>query len=82
MRPANVRARRPVGLRRHAARIHNDHICRGRLLLAVPRRAQAIADRLAIGARRPASKVLHMECGRHLPSLRLSRFHAHLYEVV
>ncbi len=62
---ANEGPRRPVGLRRHAARIHHHHIGRGGLPLAEPGGAQPVPHRLAVGARGPAAEVLHMKAGRH-----------------
>jgi hypothetical protein len=57
--------RLPVGLCRHAAGIHDDHVSLLRLLRAVPRRRETASDRLAIGPRRAASKVLHVKGTLH-----------------
>ena len=67
MRPADERPRRPVGLRCHAASVYYNHFRVRSLLHAmpVPGREQAIANRLAIRARRPASEVFHVKA-RHL----------------
>jgi hypothetical protein len=57
-----------VCLRRHAARIHDDHIGLRRMALGKSGRAQAATYRFAIGARRSASEVLDVKF-RHIYSL-------------
>jgi hypothetical protein len=63
---ADERARGTIGLRRHAARVHDDYI--GSQGLKLAHRAQISCDGLAIGAGRPATEVLYVKCG-HSSSL-------------
>jgi hypothetical protein len=72
------RARRPVGLRRNAARIHHHHIGSRWLTLTEPRHAQPVAHRFAIRARGPATEMLHVKAERHSFSLRPLRSTRHL----
>jgi len=51
-----------------AAGIHHNHVGGGWMTFVEPRCAQPAADRLAIGARCPASEMFHMKF-RHIPSL-------------
>jgi hypothetical protein len=62
---------RAVGFRGHAAGIHDDYIGGGGMAFVEPRGTQTAAERLAIGSRRPASEVFHVEF-RHASSLELS----------
>jgi len=66
---ANEGARGPVGLRRYAAGVDDDDIGFRGLPHRVPRGLQAVAYRLAIGPRRPATEMFHIK-SRHPSSLR------------
>jgi len=64
-----MKARGPVGLRRYAAGVDDDDIGFRGLPHRVPRGLQAVAYRLAIGPRRPATEMFHIK-SRHPSSLR------------
>jgi hypothetical protein len=59
--PADKRACFAIGLRRHAAGIHNHHIGVRQRLQAMPPGAQTLGNGLAIGTRCPAPKVLDVK---------------------
>jgi len=61
MRPPDKGTRCAVCLGGDAASIDHDHIRRRRIAHAEPRRTQATPYRFAIGARRPASEILHVK---------------------
>jgi hypothetical protein len=61
MRRANERARGAIGLRSHAAGVHDDHIGFRSLTLTAPGGAQLRGDCLAIGPRCTASEVLNVK---------------------
>lgn len=61
------RAGAAIGLCRHAAGVDNDYVRSRRLLHAMAGGAQALGDRFAVGAGRPAAKVFDVESNAHLP---------------
>jgi hypothetical protein len=71
MRPADKRPRRAIGLRCHAARVHNHHVGRFRICLGEPGNAQPLAHCFAIRSRGPAAKIFYVK-SRHESSLKLS----------
>jgi hypothetical protein len=63
VRAANKGARLAVGLGGHAARIDDKHFGIREPLHAMAGEEQAAPQRFAVGARRPATEVLHVKAG-------------------